>query len=131
MSDEYEQPSGIYQLYQSVVDDPPSLDRAAEDASRRRFVRVPLGMDGIAGSEFGSCEAFVLNMSSNGARIRLDDADLPGPIIHLVVPELDCNLSCETVWRSGDCVGLRFTERPYEIAQSMPLSIRLQLVPSR
>lgn len=130
MADEYEQTSGIYQLYQSVLDDQPSSDWSEEEA-RRRFVRVPLGMDGYAASEAGSCDAFVLNMSSNGARIRLEDADLPGPITHLVVPELDCSLACEMVWRSGDCVGLRFTERPYEVAQSMPLSIRFQMLPSR
>lgn len=131
MADKYEQTTGIYELYQSVLDDQPSDDWANEEARRRRFVRVPMGMDGIAASDAGSCEAFVLNMSSNGARIRLDDAELPGPITHLVVPELDCSLPCEMVWRSGDCVGLRFTERPYEVAQSMPLSVRLQLVPSR
>lgn len=130
MADEYEQTSGIYQLYQSVLDDQPASDWSDEEA-RRRFVRVPLGMDGYAASEAGSCEAFVLNMSSNGARVRLEDADLPGPITHLVVPELDCSLPCEMVWRSGDCVGLRFIERPYEVAQSMPLSIRFQMLPSR
>lgn len=97
---------------------------------RRRFPRHLGLMHAIAECGGDKLPASVDNISSNGIQVRFANGFPEGPIDHITLPQYGVRLACEPVWRSGDSGGFRFTDRPYEVVQRLPVSLRDKLLPS-
>lgn len=96
---------------------------------RRRFARVNASQMAVAecGERYYSVK--LMDISSNGARIEVNpDIDLSA-MTHIIIPDIGGRLRCEKVWRDENVIGLRFLEKPYEVVQKMPASMRRLMVP--
>ncbi len=98
-------------------------------AQRRRFARIPAAQIAVAecGERYFSVN--LLDLSSNGARIQVGPALDLETITHIIIPDIGGRLKCEKIWQDGKTVGLRFLEKPYEVVQKMPASMRRLMVP--
>lgn len=98
-------------------------------SQRRRFARVDAEQLAIleCGERYFTVK--LLDMSSNGARIHVGPAPDLNMMTHIIVPDIGGRLRCERIWQAGKTVGLRFLEKPYEVVQKMPPSLRRLMVP--
>ncbi len=101
---------------------------SADPAERRRFIRVAADLIGLVECKGRYSTAYLRDISSNGAHLFFVDKLPAGAVRSIVIPRLNQRLICETVWRKGRSIGVQFKERPYEITQKMPVSLRQQML---
>ncbi|RMF08548.1 MAG: PilZ domain-containing protein [Alphaproteobacteria bacterium] len=96
---------------------------------RRRFARISAAQNAVVECGERYYTVGLQDLSSNGARIQVSPAVELDKMTHLIIPDIGGRLRCEMVWKEGRIVGLRFLEKPYEVAQKMPVSMRRLMVP--
>lgn len=101
-------------------------DRAVQ---RRRFARIEAAQNAVAECGERYYTVSLQDLSSNGARVQVSPAVELDRMTHLIVPDIGGRLRCEVVWKEDRIVGLRFLDKPYEVAQKMPASMRRLMVP--
>ena len=106
------------------------VQKPANPMERRRFVRVAADLIGLVECKGRYSTAYVRDISSNGAHLFFVDKLPAGAVHSIVIPRLNQRLICETVWQKGRSIGIQFKERPYEITQKMPVSLRQQMLPA-
>lgn len=104
-------------------------DGAAVKMQRRRFARIPAAQIAIIECGERYFTVNLLDLSSNGARIEVGPAPDLDAMTHVIIPDIGGRLRCERIWQDGKTVGLRFLEKPYEVVQKMPASMRRLMVP--
>jgi hypothetical protein len=82
---------------------------------RRRYRRTRVLMAGDLVSGHRAMRGFVLDISANGAQIRLPEPLAPDSEITLRLAET-VNLGVEVAWRGHDRLGLRFRDLPERIS---------------
>ena len=99
------------------------LDKAAEkpsvEKSRRRFKRATTLFSGTIICGDRSVEAVVLDVSVNGAKVRLEETLGEDNNVKLKIDRLG-EFRAVVVWRKDMRIGLKFLEPPDEIARLMP-----------
>lgn len=96
---------------------------------RRRFARVAAPQSAVVECGEKYFTVGLLDISSNGARIRVGSAVDLDTITHIIIPDIGGRLRCEVIWQDERIVGLRFLEKPYEVVQKMQVSMRRLMVP--
>lgn len=96
---------------------------------RRRFARIAANQLAIAECGERYFTVKLIDLSSNGARIEINENLDVLSMTHLIIPDIGGRLRCERVWQDGQIVGLRFLEKPYEVSQKMAASVRRLMVP--
>lgn len=104
-------------------------DGDAVKMQRRRFARIPAAQIAILECGERYFTVNLLDLSSNGARIQVGPAPDLEAMTHIIIPDIGGRLRCERIWQEGKTVGLRFLEKPYEVVQKMPASMRRLMVP--
>ena len=97
--------------------------RPAYGAERRRFERVPVVLSAVAECGERYLNAFVHDISPNGLQLRFTDEMPAGPVDHILLPKLNRRIPCKPVWRSGNHVGVAFTDAPTEMVAQMPVPL--------
>lgn len=93
--------------------------RAADERNRRKFRRATTLFSGSVLCGDRSIDAVVLDVSVNGAKVRLDEALGPEDNVKLRIDRLG-EFRARVVWRKDMRIGLKFLEPPDEIARLMP-----------
>lgn len=96
---------------------------------RRRFARIEADQSAVVECGERYFTVSLIDLSSNGARIRISPAVDPDTITHLIIPDIGGRLRCEVIWQEERIAGLRFLEKPYEVVQKMQASMRRHMVP--
>ncbi len=85
-------------------------------AERRKYPRTQVLWKGSLFRPGGAVECVVLNLSANGAKLRLDDPwECPSPIT-LRIPRFG-EFRAEVAWRKDHLIGLKFLEDPKSVAR--------------
>ncbi len=103
---------------------------APQEIERRNFSRNSILLTGVLLYRDGIEDCVVRDLSVNGAKISVANAPAQGSPVTLEIArvggfrgrEKDIvgrGLRAEVVWRNKDQVGLRFTGRPQEVAETM------------
>lgn len=90
-----------------------------ESRTRRKFKRATTLFSGTILCDGRSIAAVVLDVSVNGAKVRLDEALESGTHVKLRIDRLG-EFRAEVVWCKQMRVGLKFLDPPDEIARLMP-----------
>ncbi len=106
-----------------------SDQNTATSVQRRRFARISAAQNAVVECGERYYTVSLQDLSSNGARIQVSPAVELDKMTHLIIPDIGGRLHCEVVWKEGRVVGLRFLEKPYEVVQKMPTSMRRLMVP--
>ena len=104
--------------------------RAPQETERRNFSRNSILLTGVLLYRDGIEDCVVRDLSVNGAMISAANAPAQGSPVTLEIArvggfrgrEKDVagrGLRAEVAWRTKDHVGLRFTGRPHEVAETM------------
>ena len=104
--------------------------RAPQEIERRNFSRNSILLTGVLLYRDGIEDCVVRDLSVNGAMISVANAPAQGSSVTLEIArvggfrgrEKDIvgrGLCAEVAWRNKDHVGLRFTGRPHEVAETM------------
>lgn len=101
----------------------------AQTVQRRRFARISAAQNAVVECGERYYTVGLQDLSSNGARIQVSPAVELDKMTHLIIPDIGGRLRCEAVWKEGRVVGLRFLDKPYEVVQKMPASMRRLMVP--
>ncbi|MDA5194854.1 PilZ domain-containing protein [Govanella unica] len=101
----------------------------AVKSQRRRFARITAMQIAIVECGERYFTVNLLDLSSNGARIQVGPAPNLDTMTHIIIPDIGGRLRCERIWQEGKIVGLRFLDKPYEVVQKMPASMRRHMVP--
>lgn len=104
-------------------------NNTATKSQRRRFARMATPQIAIVECSERYFTVSLLDLSSNGARIQVGPAPDLDLMTHIIIPDIGGRLRCERIWQDGKIVGLRFLEKPYEVVQKMPASMRRFMVP--
>jgi c-di-GMP-binding flagellar brake protein YcgR len=102
---------------------------APATVQRRRFARIEADQSAVVECGERYFTVGLIDLSSNGARIRVSPAVDPDTITHLIIPDIGGRLRCEVIWQEERIAGLRFLEKPYEVVQKMQASMRRLMVP--
>lgn len=111
-----------------VTSDLPEKKSVAK-SQRRRFARIDATQIAILECGERYFTVNLLDLSSNGARIQVGPAPDLNAMTHVIIPDIGGRLRCERIWQDGKIVGLRFLEKPYEVVQKMPPSMRRLMIP--
>lgn len=106
-----------------------SDQNTANSVQRRRFARVSAAQSAVLECGERYYTVALQDLSSNGACIQVSPAVELDRMTHLIIPDIGGRLRCEAVWKDERTVGLRFLEKPYEVVQKMPASMRRLMVP--
>ncbi len=104
--------------------------RPLQESERRNFSRVPILLIGVLSHRDGIEDCVVRDLSVNGAMISVENAPVIGSPVTLEIArvggfrgrEKDVaanGLRAEVAWHRNDQVGLRFTGKPHEVAETM------------
>lgn len=93
---------------------------------QRKFRRMPTLFSGTVSDGRRHVEVVVLDVSVNGAKIRVEGAADFGDTIKLNVDRLG-DFTAEVMWRRENRLGLRFTATPEDIARRLPEALASRL----
>ena len=104
--------------------------RPLHESERRSFSRVSILLTGVLSHRDGIEDCVVRDLSVNGAMISVENAPAIGSPATLEIArvggfrgrEKDVaanGLRAEVAWHRNDQVGLKFTGKPHEIAETM------------
>ena len=104
--------------------------RPLQESERRNFSRVSILLTGVLSHRDGIEDCVVRDLSVNGAMISVENAPAIGSPATLEIArvggfrgwEKDVaanGLGAEVAWHRNDQMGLRFTGKPHEIAETM------------
>ncbi len=96
-----------------------SATRESVESNRRRFKRATTLFSGSVLCGDRSIDVVVLDVSVNGAKVRLDETLGPENNVKLRIDRLG-EFRAEVVWRKDMRIGLKFLDPPDEIARLMP-----------
>ncbi len=85
---------------------------------RRLYARRHVVLKGRLRSGSGEQDCVLLDLSASGAMVRLSEPD-PSPARVAVSTELFGELAGRVIWQMHNVVGLRFTDRPQEVARTV------------
>ncbi len=104
--------------------------RPLQESERRNFSRVSILLTGVLSHRDGIEDCVVRDLSVNGAMISVESVPAIGSPATLEIArvggfrgrEKDVaanGLRAEVAWHRNDQVGLRFTGKPHEVAETM------------
>ena len=104
--------------------------RAPQESERRNFSRISILLTGVLLFRDGIEDCVVRDLSVNGAMITVAKAPQAGSPVMLEIARvggfrgrekdvIGRGLCAEVAWHGKDQVGLKFTGRPHEVAETM------------
>jgi len=90
-------------------------DDKQDRSDRRHYKRTHVLFSGRLFSEKRSIEGLILDLSANGARIRLHEPIAANAAMTLRLAE-SVDLKVEVAWQDGKSLGLKFRELPTRIS---------------
>jgi len=94
-------------------------DKPLDGRDRRQFKRMPTLFKGTLSYAGRSAAVVVLDVSMNGAKLRLTDEDAPPDSFILTIDRLG-EFQAEVVWRKENRLGVRFHEAPDAVDEALP-----------
>ncbi len=91
----------------------------ADGVEKRQFKRMPTLFSGCLIDGAQNADVVVLDVSVNGAKLRVPADFECGPTVNLKIDRLGV-FPAEVMWRKGNRLGLKFVDAPEEIARNMP-----------
>ncbi|MFQ5958307.1 MAG: PilZ domain-containing protein, partial [Alphaproteobacteria bacterium] len=91
----------------------------ADGVEKRKFKRMPTLFSGSLIDGDRNADVVVLDVSVNGAKLRVPADFECGPAVKLKIDRLGV-FPAEVMWHKGNRLGLKFVDAPEEIARNMP-----------
>lgn len=96
-----------------------------EHVERRRYRRIRTYLTGVIIDGDLASEVIVLNVSANGARLRLRGSPPKSPRFSLKVKRAgwEGTLNATLRWRDGNALGVQFDESPEEVGRAFGIRL--------